>query len=109
MAEDTSNPVTTHQTIETEDEYTVEALPIFTHKVLEAQGGSAEDASSAPLPLSYPYKTRMSRRVYEHDKQLLQIELLKLLLSLFITHLHSDVALFRSCHISPLSNQNRAL
>ena len=77
MAEDTSNPVTTHQTIETEDESTVEALPIFTHKVLEAQGGSAEDASSAPLPLSYPYKTRMSRRVYEHDKQLLQIELLK--------------------------------
>ena len=77
MAEDTSNPVTTHQTIETEDECAVEALPIFTHKVLEAQGGSAEDANSAPLPLSYPYKTRMSRRVYEHDKQLLQIELLK--------------------------------
>ena len=55
-----------------------EALPIFTQQVLQAEGEvSAEDANSAPLPVSYPYKTRMSRRVYEHDKQLLQIELLK--------------------------------
>ena len=78
MADDTSNPVATHQNIEAVDEQAVEALPIFTHKVLAATGHiSAEDASSAPLPVSYPYKTRMSRRVYEHDKQLLQIELLK--------------------------------
>ena len=53
-------------------------LPIFTEQVLQAEGkGSAEDSNSAPLPASYPYKTRMSRKVYEKEKQLLQIELLK--------------------------------
>lgn len=55
-----------------------EALPIFTENVLHAHGHlSQENADRAPLPKNYPYKTRMSRKVYEQDKQLLQIELLK--------------------------------
>ena len=46
--------------------------------MLEHQGrSSAEDSSVAPLPESYPYRTRMSRRVYEREKKKLQIELLK--------------------------------
>lgn len=54
------------------------ALPIFESSVLNAPGkGSKEDSGSAPLPANYPYKTRMRRSVYEHEKQLLQIELLK--------------------------------
>ncbi|OSI11355.1 polyphosphate kinase 2 [Neisseria canis] len=53
-------------------------LQIFEQAVLQHQGSkSGEDSSSAPLPESYPYRTRMSRRVYEKEKKLLQIELLK--------------------------------
>ena len=53
-------------------------LQVFEESVLEHQGrSSAEDSSVAPLPESYPYRTRMSRRVYEREKKKLQIELLK--------------------------------
>ena len=53
-------------------------LQIFEEEVLKHKGHvSGEDSSSAPLPASYPYRTRMSRRVYEAEKKLLQIELLK--------------------------------
>ena len=55
-----------------------EELPVFEEAVLEYQGrASAEDSGSAPLPENYPYRTRMSRRVYEREKKKLQIELLK--------------------------------
>ena len=53
-------------------------LQVFEESVLEHQGrSSAEDSSVAPLPENYPYRTRMSRRVYEREKKKLQIELLK--------------------------------
>ncbi|MCP2039499.1 polyphosphate kinase 2 [Neisseria sp. HSC-16F19] len=55
-----------------------ERLDVFRKKVLEYQGRkTGEDSSSAPLPASYPYRTRISRRVYEKEKRILQIELLK--------------------------------
>lgn len=55
-----------------------EKLPIFEEAVLEYKGHkSSEDSSVAPLPESYPYHTRMSRQVYEKEKEKLQIELLK--------------------------------
>ncbi len=54
------------------------SLKIFDEMVLKYQGQvSKEDSDSAPLPADYPYKTRMSRRVYEKEKKKLQIELLK--------------------------------
>ena len=54
------------------------SLKIFEEMVLKHQGQvSKEDSDSAPLPADYPYKTRMSRRVYEKEKKKLQIELLK--------------------------------
>ena len=54
------------------------SLKIFEEMVLKYQGQvSKEDSDSAPLPADYPYKTRMSRRVYETEKKKLQIELLK--------------------------------
>lgn len=54
------------------------SLKIFEEMVLKYQGQvSKEDSDSAPLPTDYPYKTRMSRRVYEKEKKKLQIELLK--------------------------------
>ena len=54
------------------------SLKIFEEMVLKYQGQvSKEDSDSAPLPVDYPYKTRMSRRVYEKEKKKLQIELLK--------------------------------
>lgn len=53
-------------------------LAVFEEAVLEHKGRvSNEDSSAAPLPESYPYRTRMSRRVYEKEKKKLQIELLK--------------------------------
>ncbi len=53
-------------------------LPVFEEAVLQHQGRvTKEDSSTAPLPESYPYKTRMSRRTYEAEKKELQIELLK--------------------------------
>ena len=54
------------------------SLQIFEEMVLKYQGQvSKEDSDSAPLPADYPYKTRMSRHVYEKEKKKLQIELLK--------------------------------
>ena len=54
------------------------SLKLFEEMVLKYQGQvSKEDSDSAPLPADYPYKTRMSRRVYEKEKKKLQIELLK--------------------------------
>lgn len=54
------------------------SLKVFEEMVLKYQGQvSKEDSDSAPLPADYPYKTRMSRRVYEKEKKKLQIELLK--------------------------------
>ena len=54
------------------------SLKIFEEMVLKYQGQvSKEDSDSAPLPADYPYKMRMSRRVYEKEKKKLQIELLK--------------------------------
>ena len=38
---------------------------------------SGEDSADAPLPDSYPYRTRMRRKEYEAEKKKLQIELLK--------------------------------
>ena len=45
--------------------------------VAEAPHGTSEDSTSAPLPVSYPYRTRMRRKEYEAAKTKLQIELLK--------------------------------
>ena len=53
-------------------------LQVFEEKVLQYSGNrSGEDSSVAPLPESYPYRTRISRSVYEKEKKKLQIELLK--------------------------------
>ena len=53
-------------------------LKVFEKAVLEHKGRvTAEDSGSAPLPENYPYRTRMSRSVYEKEKKKLQIELLK--------------------------------
>ena len=53
-------------------------LQMFEEKVLQYSGSrSGEDSSVAPLPESYPYRTRISRNVYEKEKKKLQIELLK--------------------------------
>ena len=53
-------------------------LQVFEEKVLQYNGNrSGEDSSVAPLPESYPYRTRISRNVYEKEKKKLQIELLK--------------------------------
>jgi polyphosphate kinase 2 (PPK2 family) len=45
--------------------------------VAHAPHGSNEESSSAPLPESYPYRTRIRRNDYETQKARLQIELLK--------------------------------
>ncbi|MFD1259330.1 polyphosphate kinase 2 [Entomomonas asaccharolytica] len=50
--------------------------PIAT-KVALAPHGTTEDSSSAVLPDSYPYRTRIKRNDYEKTKKQLQIELLK--------------------------------
>ncbi|AZD10323.1 Polyphosphate kinase 2 [Pseudomonas chlororaphis] len=46
-------------------------------QVASAPHGSNEDSSTAKLPASYPYRSRMRRAEYEKAKQELQIELLK--------------------------------
>lgn len=46
-------------------------------QVAAAPQGSAEDSTSAELPASYPYRSRLRRPEYEQQKQALQIELLK--------------------------------
>lgn len=38
---------------------------------------STEESTAAPLPESYPYRTRLQRKEYEAEKKKLQIELLK--------------------------------
>ena len=45
--------------------------------VAKAAKGAAEDSEEAPLPADYPYLKRMRRREYEHLKEELQVELLK--------------------------------
>lgn len=45
--------------------------------VAHAVPASREDSAAAPLPATYPYRTRMKRGDYEAQKALLQIELLK--------------------------------
>ncbi len=45
--------------------------------VAHAPHGTAEESTTAPLPASYPYRTRMRRADYEAQKAKLQIELLK--------------------------------
>lgn len=53
-------------------------LKVFEEQVLQYSGrSSSENSSVAPLPESYPYRTRISRNVYEREKKKLQIELLK--------------------------------
>ena len=60
------------------EEQQQDKLKVFTEEVLQHEGRvSSEDSSVAPLPVNYPYRTRMSRRVYEKEKKNLQIELLK--------------------------------
>lgn len=46
-------------------------------EVASAPKGSNEDSTSARLPASYPYRTRLRRQDYEKAKHALQIELLK--------------------------------
>ncbi|MDF0604841.1 polyphosphate kinase 2 [Neisseriaceae bacterium TC5R-5] len=46
-------------------------------QVASAPHGSSEDSSSAELPASYPYRTRLGRVEYEKQKEALQTELLK--------------------------------
>lgn len=46
-------------------------------KVAMAPRGSNEDSTSAELPAFYPYRKRLQRREYEHLKEQLQVELLK--------------------------------
>ena len=53
-------------------------LDVFQKNVLDYKGPrSSEDSSVAPLPESYPYRSRMRCAVYEKEKKTLQIELLK--------------------------------
>lgn len=46
-------------------------------QVAMAPRGSNEDSTSAQLPASYPYRTRLQRKEYEALKEQLQVELLK--------------------------------
>ncbi|MBJ9985770.1 polyphosphate kinase 2 [Acinetobacter sp. S40] len=67
-----------NEDIEKIDQEQIKDLPIFKKSVLEYKGlVTSEESSSAALPESYPYRTRMSRKTYEAEKKLLQIELLK--------------------------------
>lgn len=50
--------------------------PIATKVALSPQG-TTEDSTTAELPESYPYRTRIKRNDYEKTKKQLQIELLK--------------------------------
>ena len=54
-----------------------ELLPIFENEVLNSAKKAFEDNPLADLPENYPYTTRITRSDYEKQKQLLQIELLK--------------------------------
>lgn len=73
--------MTDHQ-IQPFEEVTVDedkgSLDVFKKGVLQYKGPrSSENSSIAPLPEGYPYRTRMRRAVYEKEKKILQIELLK--------------------------------
>ncbi|GGY06148.1 polyphosphate kinase 2 [Paludibacterium paludis] len=50
--------------------------PVALH-VANAPRGTSEDSTTAPLPASYPYRSRLRRPDYERMKAPLQIELLK--------------------------------
>ena len=52
-------------------------LSIDAAKRMDAVPLTDEDSANAPLPDSYPYRNRLSRREYEAEKKKLQIELLK--------------------------------
>ena len=55
-----------------------DSLKVFEEAVMKYRGAvSQEDSDRAALPADYPYDERMSRRVYEAEKEKLQIELLK--------------------------------
>ena len=55
-----------------------DSLKVFEEAVVRYRGAvSQEDNDRAPLPADYPYEERMSRRLYEAEKEKLQIELLK--------------------------------
>lgn len=63
-------------------EESVKAIENLSHapvatEVAIAPHGTAEDSTTAPLPVSYPYRSRMRRQEYEKTKAELQIELLK--------------------------------
>ncbi|MCH4242731.1 polyphosphate kinase 2 [Acinetobacter gerneri] len=63
------------ESVQTQDH---QPLPIFENTVLAYQGKKeTEDGTTYDLPEHYPYKTRMTRQVYEAQKKLVQIELLK--------------------------------
>ncbi|NTV96113.1 MAG: polyphosphate kinase 2 [Thiobacillus sp.] len=64
------------------DKAAIEAIESASHgpvaeAVAHAPHGTDEESDYAPLPASYPYKTRIRRREYEAQKAKLQIELLK--------------------------------
>lgn len=66
------------QTIGTNDRNEEGKLSAFEKNVLNYQDKDmGQQGVSAPLPESYPYRTRMHRNVYEKEKLKLQIELLK--------------------------------
>lgn len=67
------------QQVEIDSGSTNSSLPVFENSVLKYSGKriSDEDSCYAPLPESYPYRTRMRRTTYEKEKAKLQIELLK--------------------------------
>ncbi|MFA5081420.1 MAG: polyphosphate kinase 2 [Hydrogenophilaceae bacterium] len=64
------------------DQTAINAIEAVSHgpvaeSVAHAPHGTDEESDYAPLPASYPYKTRMRGREYEAQKAKLQIELLK--------------------------------
>lgn len=74
----TDHQLNPNEDVKVTDQELIKELPVFSKSVLEYEGSvSSEDSGSAALPESYPYKTRISRKAYEAEKKLLQIELLK--------------------------------
>jgi hypothetical protein len=55
--------------VSTAEQELIKDLPVFSKTVLDYQGKvTSEDSSSAELPTSYPYRTRLSRKAYEAEK-----------------------------------------